>query len=181
MESRIKYEVKGKDRKALVQAISDYLNAKPIYQGVPTFAYSIGPLSVDSEGTVIIDGTLAPEEVDRMLVALKAKGFIVTNHKEGEILEISMPRELFTERAIENLEKMLNAKGQLMAKAIGTEDLSLILEDTKVTFPWFPLTESSEEISHYTFFVEGLCKMAIESKRVISKAKESRIIYEEKY
>ena len=173
MARTITYDVKGVKRKELVEAIGEHLSCKPIYQGVPTFAYAIGEVTVDREGGVIINDAMTPAEADKLKMTLKEKGFIGTNYKGPELLEISMPREIFTGKALERLEKIIDAKRALIAKAIGTEDLNIILEDTKVTFPWFQVTEDSEEINHYALFVEALCKMAIHSKRITSKAKES--------
>lgn len=43
----------------------------------------------------------------------------------------------------------------------------------KARFPWFPKTEDSAKIKHYTQFTDPLCKMAIDNKRVASKPKKS--------
>jgi hypothetical protein len=41
-----------------------------------------------------------------------------------DLLEIQMPREMFTEKGIENLKRLINAKGDLIKKAIGTDKLT---------------------------------------------------------
>ena len=84
-----------------------------------------------------------------------------------------MPRDMFTNKALENLRKIVNAKGELIGKAIGTMDLRIIETDVKVKFPWYPKTEDSEEINYYLQFTESLCKMAVERKRVTSEPKKS--------
>ena len=175
MESKITYELKGKRRKELVKAIGELLGKKAIYGGVPTFAYEIGEIVVDREGSVIINDSMTPAEVDTMVKELKAQAFLPTNYGESAIdgIEILMPREMFTEKALENLHKIVNAKGKLMAKAIGSMDLSIIENDEKVGFPWFPKIEDEEEVKHYTQFISALCKMAIERKRVVSTPKKS--------
>ena len=38
----IKYNKTGKDRKALVDAVSDIVGEPAVYLGTPTFAYKIG-------------------------------------------------------------------------------------------------------------------------------------------
>ena len=176
MEFKITYEVKGKRRKELVQVISDYLNTIPKYLSVPTCAYEIGDLLVDREGSVIINDAMIPAQVDVMVTTLEGKGFIATNYGEKafEGIEVAMPREMFTEKALENLHKIVNAKGELISKAIGTMDLRIIENDVKVRFPWFPKTEDNDEVGHYTQFIEALCKMAIERKRVTSTARKSQ-------
>lgn len=47
MALKITYEIKGKGRKELVQAISQVLNFASVYKGVPNFEYKIGDLVVD--------------------------------------------------------------------------------------------------------------------------------------
>lgn len=175
MEFKITYEVKGQRRKELVQAISEFLNTIPKYKGVPTCAYEIGDLVVDREGAVILNDSMTPAEVYKMVTELEAQGFQPTNYGENAFdgIEVAMPREMFTDKAIENLHKIVNAKGELISKAIGTMDLRIIENDVKVRFPWFPRTEDSEEVAHYTQFIEALCKMAIQRNRVASTPRKS--------
>ena len=175
MEFKITYEVKGQRRKELVQVISEFLNTIPKYKGVPTCAYEIGDLVVDREGAVILNDSMTPAEIDRMVTVLEEQGFQPTNYGENAFdgIEVAMPRDMFTDKAIENLHKIVNAKGELISKAIGTMDLRIIENDVKVKFPWFPRTEDSEEVAHYTQFTEALCKMAIERNRVASTPRKS--------
>ncbi|QGG47401.1 virulence protein [Heliorestis convoluta] len=175
MGVKITYELKGQRRKELVQAISEVLGTVAKYKSVPTCAYEIGDLVVDREGAVIINDGMTPAEVQHMVTVLEAQGFLPTNYGENAFdgIEVSMPREMFTEKALENLHKIVNAKGELIAKAIGTMDLRIIENDVKVRFPWFPRTEDGDEVKHYTQFTEALCKMAIERNRVASTPKKS--------
>lgn len=175
MEFKITYEIKGQRRKELVEAISDHLNTVPKYLSVPTCAYEIGCLTVDREGAIIINNTMTPAEVDTMVSELETKGFIPTNYGENAFdgIEVSMPREMFTDKALENLHKIVLAKGELIAKAIGSMDLRIIENDVKVRFPWFLKTEDGDEVKHYTQFTEALCKMAIVRNRVASTYKKS--------
>ena len=46
------YHVTGEQRKALVTAVSAFVDAPAVYQNAPTFAYAIGEYSVDKEGTL---------------------------------------------------------------------------------------------------------------------------------
>ena len=69
------YHVTGEQRKALVTAVSAfvdapavYQNAPAVYQNAPTFAYAIGEYSVDKEGTLT---GLANEA---LVAALQTKG-----------------------------------------------------------------------------------------------------------
>ena len=48
----VKFNVKGKERKKLVEAISEHLNIPFEYKGTPSFAYEIGEYVVDRVGTL---------------------------------------------------------------------------------------------------------------------------------
>lgn len=124
---------------------------------------------------MIIKNTMTPAEVDTIVHKLEAQGFLPTNYNENTFvgIEVSMPREMFTKKAIENLHKIVLAKVGLIAKAIGSMDFRIIENNVKVRFPWFPKTEDAEEINHYTQFTESLCKMAIDRNRVASTPKKS--------
>lgn len=65
------YHVTGEQRKALVTAVSAFVDAPAVYQNAPTFAYAIGEYSVDKEGT------LTGPASEALITALQAKGFIV--------------------------------------------------------------------------------------------------------
>ena len=45
-----------------------------------------------------------------------------TSTNKVDLLEIQMPREMFTEKGIKNLRRLILAKGVLIKKAIGTDD-----------------------------------------------------------
>jgi len=65
------YHVTGEQRKALVTAVSAFVDTPAVYQNAPTFAYAIGEYSVDKEGT------LTGPASEALITALQAKGFIV--------------------------------------------------------------------------------------------------------
>ena len=64
------YHVTGEQRKALVAAVSAYIDAPAVYQNAPTFAYAIGEYRVDKEGT--LTGTAD----EALVTALQAEGFM---------------------------------------------------------------------------------------------------------
>lgn len=191
----LNYNVKGDKRKELVKALEEIIGAKSEYMGVPTFAYRIGKLMVDRVGTVTSKDT-SKDVFQNVAIALSLRGFEPEGgleqadvRVEGEkatitdveaadsdkvdLLEIQMPREMFTEKGIENLEKLIHAKGDLIEKAIGTDELHLNLEEETIGFPWFPLKGDADEVEHHEKFVEALCRMVINQKRVTAKAMKS--------
>lgn len=66
---RLSYNVKGAERKSLVAAISQELNAPTKYLGAPTFAYEVGGYHIDKNGTVTGTDNLDLED------ALQQAGF----------------------------------------------------------------------------------------------------------
>lgn len=66
MERKITYEIKGQQRRELMQAISKVLNTVAKYRSVPTCVYEIGDLVLDREGSIILSDSMAPAEIDRL-------------------------------------------------------------------------------------------------------------------
>ena len=170
------YNVTGNGRKNLVGIIGDTLGVKPKYKGMPSAAYEIGDFMVAKDGTLIFeDGT----DADEVMEALKAAGYECEEpEKEAEeettekqtseenvALTVEMPLEKV---AVGNLAKILEAKGSLIKKALGVDDLGYEIRDDLVAFPWFPEVEP-EEAQAYTHFIAAICKMAKDAKRVTAK------------
>ena len=82
-----------------------------------------------------------------------------------------MPKSLFCDSSLENLKALITAKGSLIKKALGVDDLPLEITDTKVSFPWFPVTPTPDEIQAYDTFICKLCEMARNQKRVSATQK----------
>lgn len=184
----INYNVSGSDRKQLVAAITDYTGEKPKYLKVPSCAYQVG------EYHISVDGKVSFEEISLaapLIRFLREKGFqaedpladCITDEDEAVTEEssdteesgicISMPRSIFTDCALENLKAIIAAKGNLIKKALGTEDLPIEVTEFKVSFPWFPEGYTADELNTYGQFIEKLCEMARFQKRVNAKEKET--------
>ncbi|MDD3306916.1 MAG: virulence protein, partial [Acetobacterium sp.] len=65
------YQFTDCDRKTLVAAIGEILEIQPVYQGVPSFAYTIGDFVVDKQGTLIVVEATPETVVDTLLESLK--------------------------------------------------------------------------------------------------------------
>lgn len=87
--------------------------------------------------------------------------------------------EVFREvkRVLKNLKKLIKNKETLIKKALNVPKLRIEVTDETVSFPWFNETDG-DIVKAYTQFIEALCKMAKEVKRVVSKEKP---IENEKY
>ena len=184
---QINYNVTGPKRKALVNAISQELNAPVKYLGAPTFAYEVADYNVNKNG--VLSGPDNKELVDNLLRLHDFKAIseefdtpppkAETNETEESInLIIQMPRADFTDTAIENLKGLVESKAALIKKALDTDSIPIIEDEEYVAFPWFQGKCSSEEVKAYTHFVTALCEMAKKQTRVNSTEK---LVENEKY
>ena len=181
----INYNVSGSDRKRLVAAIAEHTGEKAKYLGAPGFAYQVGGFTISVDGMVTIEDSSTAATLIRFL---REKGFqaedpladcveddadeVQTETDETTGVCISMPRSLFTDSALENLKAIVAAKGSLIKKALGVDELPIEVTDTKVSFPWFIGEPTPEEVKAYDTFICKLCEMARNQKRVSTKEKE---------
>ena len=69
-----------------------------------------------------------------------------------------------------NLTKLLDAKGNLIRKALGITDLRIELLEDRVAFPWFSQVDA-DSVAAYTHFISALCEMSRNAKRVTATEK----------
>lgn len=78
-----------------------------------------------------------------------------------------------------NLTKLLEAKGSLIKKALGADDIRFVIneKDHTVEFPWWndidAFMNKPEELTAYTTFIAYLCKMSKDAKRITAKPAEA--------
>ena len=171
----INYNVTGEGRKELVKAVSTILQTKAVYKRMPTCAYEIGDITIDKEGTLICEDDAEAERIAHDLIADGFTAADDTTEAQAddapESLTISMPKEGFTDASIENLKRLVESKATLIKKSLGTDDLTITVEDDKISFPWFAGYPAPEDISAYAKFIGKLCGMAKTQKRVTAKDK----------
>ena len=174
---KINYNVTGEQRKELVKAIGAILQVKPVYKKMPTCAYEIGDITVDKEGTLICEDDAKAERIAHDLIA---DGFTAADDDTEaateevdapESLTISVPKDGFTDDSIVNLNHLVESKATLIKKALGAENLTITVEDDKISFPWFAGFPTPEETSAYAKFIGKLCGMAKTQKHVTAKDK----------
>ena len=93
-------------------------------------------------------------------------------------LSISLPRSLFTETALQNLDALLLSKGRIIRHAFDIKEANYTLTDDRITFAWLHGTITDETAKAYAEFISKLCLMARTQKRVTAKEK---IVDNEKY
>ena len=97
---------------------------------------------------------------------------------DEDSLSISLPRSLFTETALKNLDAILRSKGRLIRHAFDIREATYTLTDDRITFAWLHGTITDETAKAYAEFISKLCLMARTQKRVTAKEK---IVDNEKY
>lgn len=184
----VKYNVSGERRKEMVKVVSEALEGWEIkYLGVPSCSYQVGDFEITKNGTLIFSDRTDSKMVENVLEGLEQAGFACETHEdlpeekepievpettaESSSLSISMPRESFTDAALENLDHLLEGKGNLIRKAFGIEQASYTLNNDRITFAWLNGEATPEKTKACQDFIGKLCEMARTQKRVTAKAK----------
>ena len=173
----IHFDLSGKSRKELVQAIALHTGMISKYQGMPSCAYAIGKYLLDKNGVLQDDEPSISQELESLLDYLNGLDYAfeidVTEAKEEserpdaiESLVISVTRTTLDATALRNLRLILDAKGDVIKKALQIESLKVVVTEEQVSFPWFYSILEPEEVSAYTNFISALCEMARNQKRV---------------
>lgn len=178
----IRYNVTGAKRKELVKVIADTTGARAEYKFMPTCNYEIDYFTVTKDGTLLFDDRADSEKVERVLEAIAAAGFEcepqdgggqpsreeteaagTAPHSETVGLTVEMPLDKV---AMGNLTKLLDAKGSLIKKALGAQNLGIEILEDRVAFPWFTEMPDTDAVKAYTHFISALCEMSRNAKRV---------------
>ena len=171
----LNYNCTGESRKRLVTAISEITGAPAKYLGAPSFAYQVDYFTIDRNGGVSFDDRADSEEIENLIETLDSQGFtaepqeveasetVEPSPSEVDGLCISMPTS----------QDITAAKGSLIRKALGVEELPIEVGETKVSFPWFAGTPTPEEVKAYDHFICALCEMARNQKRITAKERDT--------
>lgn len=179
----------AQDRKPLVKAISEFTGADAFYMRTPTYAYQIDYFTVTREGNLEFDDRADSEEIEGLIEFLAERGFIAEvadtepvetanevpaaadSAEHGESVGLTVEVTL-DGSAVENLTKLLEAKGRLIRRALAVESLPIEVTDSTVKFPWFANC-GADECKAYTHFISAICELAANAKRVTAKEKET--------
>lgn len=177
----------AQDRKPLVKAISEFTGTKAVYMKTPTYAYRIGDFTVTRDGNLEFEDSV---DAASLISHLESLGFTAdtstteqqettseeipapaaeTAHSENVGLTVEVPIEGV---AVDNLNRLLDAKGKLICKALAIDSLPIEVTESTVKFPWFSDC-SADESKAYTHFVSALCELAANAKRVTAKERET--------
>lgn len=157
---------------------------------MPTCNYEIDYFTVTKDGTLLFDDRADSEEVERVLEAISAAGFECEPQDGGEqpfgeetkeaaeaadtapqAANVGLTVEIPLDKvAVGNLTKLLDAKGNLIRKALGITDLRIEVLEDRVAFPWFSQVDT-DSAAAYTHFISALCEMSRNAKRVTATEK----------
>ena len=201
----VSFELAERSRKELVKDISEILGEKAEYMRMPTCAYRVGGYTIAKDGTLTWE---ADDDAEVLLRALTARGWdyaividtAVTEETQpkvkaepdasaeentcGEVEAdtygfcIELPDEALPDAARVNLDRLIESKGNLLRKALGTDTIVYKITDGKIRFLWFHISSSPEEVTAYTQLITALVEMAKNSKRITAK---ERTVENEKY
>jgi len=174
------FNVTGESRKAMVKAIEQELGVKAKYLGMPSAAYEIGCYTVGKNGELEFGDFDDIDEVAPIIDACVMATGVSPAEWENNLAETSEPEEkmgLTISIPLEkvdmgNLISLLEAKGELIKKALGIKNTFVTEKDEIVEFPWFEEVKPEEALS-YTKFISAICEMTVKQKRVTAKPKEN--------
>ena len=179
MKNEIRFTLESKQRPKLAQEIGNILGTAPHYERVPSCAYDIAGYRLDKEGVLHIPEGVAVEMVEHLIRQLRECGFQDDAEFTEEVpmqqdmLTIAVPKEILTDTALENLQKIIANKQILFQHAFRTDSTEIEITDEKINFTWFPYIVDGDDIAAYTQFISRLCDMARDAKRVSSKPTET--------
>lgn len=73
---RYNYNLSGSSRKPLVDAMSQMLNQPAVYQGAPSFSYTVGDYTVDRNGVLSYGNNIHPDYAAVLVSDLQERGFM---------------------------------------------------------------------------------------------------------
>lgn len=198
MERKINYNVSGRERRELVSRIAEITGEHPVYMGMPSIAFKIGPFEVNRLGVLTWE-EWADNDAHHLIDQLKEAGYsaadtaptetsVDTEESEEEApaeepeggdemeedqpitISISVPDHL-TEEEFSRLQQLVNGKATLLKHAFGAEDLPIVREEGQIAFPWFTASDG-DHTAAYSIFLVKLIELAKNSKRVTTKDKD---------
>ena len=192
----IKYDVPRNKRKNLAKEIAKWLCLEVKYLGTPSFAYEIGTCRLDSDGVLRINTESDNLFLEQLLEHLENEGYKRVDENPQKMVDsaskieskndtsenvglvVAMPRDSFTDNALQNLQRLIDSKSSLIKKALAVDNLPIEVDEEKISFPWFQDVKDSEESDTYTHFIAALCDMAKKQNRITAK---ERSVDNEKY
>ena len=93
------------------------------------------------------------------------------NTDEAYGLTVNLPREGYSNEAIDNLKRLVASKASLIKKALGLTELSIKVDDKVISFPWYSEMPTPEVINATSHLIGKLAAFA-KLHRINNKADE---------
>ena len=166
-------------KKQMVKAIEKVTGEKAKYLGVPSCAYQIGDYRVEKDGTLKWEDyqDAVPDHADESSKVIEAcikatgitpEGMKQEDAKETDSLIVEVPADKVN---VENIKRLLEAKGKLIKKALGAGNLEIEVTQDTARFPWFEDLDPEKAMA-YTNFIAALCQMSVNQTRISAKETE---------
>ena len=94
MNFQYNYNLRGSNRKPLVEAISQILDKSAVYQGAPSFSYIIGDYTVDRNGVLSHGSNIHPDFAAVLVGDLQERGFEAERVAIDNVTETSATDEV---------------------------------------------------------------------------------------
>lgn len=186
----INYNVTGNERRRLADYIAGFLGCEKKYLGVPSCAYQVGYIMIKKDGAIDFDDRADSGEIEKLLEELEQEGF----HAEAVGAETAQSDTAETDTSgaekggqgenvgltvavplskvnVGNLTNLLDAKGNLIQKALCIEATPIEISEEAVSFPWFSELPEPDAAKAYTHLISALCGMGVSQKRIAAKEK----------
>lgn len=190
----MRIETKAENRKKMAEELSRHLGCEMQYAGAPSFAYRVGSLIVNRDGTITSDKDDGEDDIRSFLIE---KGYAEEVPME---LNVTIPAAELSARGVRNLVNMLYSRAYLLNKSLGGEHFAvsselikelnenpeeekeglvgkitgsvgltgLAITEDEITFT-FPMAEEAERNAAYTELASLMVKKAAESNRIAAK------------
>lgn len=133
MITEIDFKVKGEERKKLAYAIGELFGMSVKYTRTPKFDYLIGSSVLDKNGVFHASEDMTESKLELVLERFyKGESIQKLEQREDEteeadVLSISVPRSIFTDDKLENLQKLIEGKQTFFKHAFLTEQLEVVI------------------------------------------------------
>lgn len=168
-QSLFETETVSEDAVAVTDALpAETPTTEPVVAPVEAEAPEEAPVIVPEEEPTEAEetGDTAPSEPEDSSSADSPE-----TEEDGVIhLTLSLPVSMFEQSpgSMQRLKAAITSKQTLLKKALGANSLDVVIEEDRVTFPWFTLTSenNSTEVDAYMKLVFALARKAVMQSRV---------------
>ncbi len=164
---KIKVDLTGIDKSALLRKLENKIGLKAVYLRTPTFNHQLGNMTISRAGVISADNNKYKAKV---IEALKETSYDWVDEEADENSGLTFSRLNFTSQQIDNLKKLIASKKTLIEKALGIEETEIAEDDEWISFNWFDSEESIDD-SPKALFITKLVEAAKEAKWIVGNEK----------